>query len=199
MDTRKAFRLVLIGAVAASMAACASRPKPGAAGAGATAGATGPAAPGVGTGAGSGLPNAAPRGAVGATGMAATPGSVEDFTVNVGERVFFDTDQYTVRADARPVLQAQAAWLARYPQVRVIIEGNADERGTREYNLALGARRAQAVRDMLVSQGVAANRIETVSYGKERPLDGGSGEEAWARNRNARTAITGGAVMGRVS
>jgi TolA-binding protein len=110
----------------------------------------------------SGNPNAAPSGQVGAAGMAAVPGSAQDFAVNVGERVFFDTDQYTVRGDAGPVLNAQAAWLARYPQVRVIIEGNADERGTREYNLALGARRAQAVRDVLVSRGVAASRIETV-------------------------------------
>jgi peptidoglycan-associated lipoprotein len=131
--------------------------------------------------------------------MAAVPGSAQDFAVNVGERVFFDTDQYTVRADAMPTLQAQAAWLARYPQVRVIIEGNADERGTREYNLALGARRANAVRDVLVGRGVQASRIETVSYGKERPLDSGTGEESYARNRNARTALTGGAAMGRVS
>jgi peptidoglycan-associated lipoprotein len=146
-----------------------------------------------------GGPSTAPSGSVGSSAMgsmAGAPGSAQDFAANVGERVFFDTDQYSIRGDARPILSAQAAWLARYPQVRVIIEGSADERGTREYNLALGARRAQAVRDMLVSQGVSASRIETVSYGKERPLDGGSSEEAYARNRNARTAITGGAAMG---
>jgi peptidoglycan-associated lipoprotein len=91
------------------------------------------------------------------------------------------------------VLAAQAQWLSRYPAVRVRIEGNADERGTREYNLALGARRANAVRDFLVSQGVSGARIETLSYGKERPIDAGSSEDAWAKNRNARTAITDGA------
>jgi peptidoglycan-associated lipoprotein len=121
------------------------------------------------------------------------PGSVQDFVVNVGDRVYFDTDMYTVRSDAAPVLGAQAAWLARYPQVSIRIEGNADERGTREYNLALGARRANAVRDFLVARGVSPARIETISYGKERPIDGGSDENAWAKNRNAGTAITGGA------
>jgi len=91
------------------------------------------------------------------------------------------------------VLDAQAAWLARYPQVRVRIEGNADERGTREYNFALGARRANTVRDYLVAKGVAGSRIETVSYGKEKPIDAGTTEDAWARNRNGHTAITAGA------
>ncbi|OYX93872.1 MAG: peptidoglycan-associated lipoprotein, partial [Caulobacter sp. 35-67-4] len=116
-----------------------------------------------------------------------------DFVINIGERIYFDTDEYVVRSDAQPVLAAQAQWLNRYPAVRVRIEGNADERGTREYNLALGARRANAVRDFLVSQGVSGARIETLSYGKERPIDGGSSEDAWAKNRNARTAITDGA------
>ena len=124
---------------------------------------------------------------------AAVPGSRQDFVVSAGDRVYFDTDSYSLRDDAGPVLDAQAAWLARYPGVQVIIEGNADERGTREYNIGLGARRANAVRDYLISRGVAAGRIETVSYGKERPIDGGSGEEAWARNRNAHTEITSGA------
>ena len=121
------------------------------------------------------------------------PGSAQDFVVNVGDRVYFDTDEYNVRADAQPVLSNQAAWLARYPQVRIRIEGNADERGTREYNLALGARRANAVRDFLVGRGVSAARIETLSYGKERPMAAGSDEAAWAQNRNAQTAITEGA------
>jgi peptidoglycan-associated lipoprotein len=107
--------------------------------------------------------------------------------------VYFDTDEYSIRADAQPVLGAQAQWLNRYPQVRIRIEGNADERGTREYNLALGARRANAVRDFLIGQGVAAGRIETISFGKERPIDPGSSEEAWAKNRNGHTAITDGA------
>lgn len=122
-----------------------------------------------------------------------TPGSAQDFVVNVGDRVYFDTDQYDIRDDARPVLEAQAAWLRRYPGVQVRIEGNADERGTREYNLALGARRANSVRNFLVAQGVSADRIATISFGKEQPLDAGTGEEAWQRNRNAHTAIVSGA------
>ena len=121
------------------------------------------------------------------------PGSVEDFVVSAGERVFFDTDQYTLRDDARDVLDRQAQWLSRYPAVMIRIEGNADERGTREYNLALGSRRAESVRAYLSSRGVNASRITTISYGKERPIDAGSSEEAWARNRNARTSLTSGA------
>jgi peptidoglycan-associated lipoprotein len=98
------------------------------------------------------------------------PGSERDFVVNVGDRVYFDTDQYNVRADAEPVLTSQASWLARYPAVQVRIEGNCDERGTREYNLALGARRASAIKAFLVARGVAPSRIATISYGKERPI-----------------------------
>jgi peptidoglycan-associated lipoprotein len=133
----------------------------------------------------------APRVAEGPIGP--VPGSAQDFVVNVGDRVYFDTDQYTVRDDARPILDGEAAWLARYPAVHVRIEGNADERGTREYNFALGGRRAEAVRSYLVSRGVAPSRIETISYGKERPIDLGSGEDAWAKNRNGHTALTSGA------
>ncbi|MBW8304920.1 MAG: peptidoglycan-associated lipoprotein Pal, partial [Brevundimonas sp.] len=125
---------------------------------------------------------------------AAAPGSEQDFVVNVGDRVYFDLDSYEVRPDAYPRLDAQVAWLQRYPQVTVRIEGNADERGTREYNLALGARRAESVRTYLVSRGVSAARIDTISYGKERPIAAGSNEEAWARNRNAHTAIVSGAT-----
>ena len=121
------------------------------------------------------------------------PGSAQDFVVSVGDRVYFDYDQYTIRPDAQPVLAAQAAWLIRYPSVRVRIEGNADERGTREYNFALGARRADAVKDFLTGHGVGSSRITTVSYGKDRPIDGGEGEAAWQHNRNAHTAITDGA------
>jgi peptidoglycan-associated lipoprotein len=121
------------------------------------------------------------------------PGSMQDFIVNVGDRVYFDYDQFTVRADAEPVLSSQASWLNRYPSVSVRIEGNADERGTREYNLALGARRASSIKDFLVSHGVSASRIETVSFGKEKPIDPGTTEEAFAKNRNGHTAITGGA------
>jgi peptidoglycan-associated lipoprotein len=121
------------------------------------------------------------------------PGSIQDFVINVGDRVYFDFDRYDVRADAQPVLAAQAAWLNRYGAVQVRIEGNCDERGTREYNLALGARRANSVRDFLTSHGVSSARISTISYGKERPIDPGAGEESWAHNRNAHTAITAGA------
>jgi peptidoglycan-associated lipoprotein len=125
--------------------------------------------------------------------VGALPGSSQDFIVNVGDRVYFDTDQHEVREDARPLLTAQSEWLRRYPSVVVRIEGNADERGTREYNLALGARRANSVRDFLVGQGVTAGRISTISFGKDQPIDAGSGEEAWQKNRNARTAIVSGA------
>jgi peptidoglycan-associated lipoprotein len=121
------------------------------------------------------------------------PGSERDFVVNVGDRVYFDTDQYNVRADAEPVLTSQASWLARYPAVQVRIEGNCDERGTREYNLALGARRASAIKAFLVARGVAPSRIATISYGKERPIDAGSGDAAWAHNRNGHTDVVSGA------
>jgi len=121
------------------------------------------------------------------------PGSIRDFTINVGDRIYFDFDSYSIRSDASRILAAQAAWLSRYPQVQVRIEGNADERGTREYNLALGARRAEAVRSFLIANGIPASRIDTISYGKERPVAFGSSEEAWAQNRNAHTTITGGA------
>ena len=124
---------------------------------------------------------------------AAAPGSAQDFIVNVGDRVYFDLDSYQIRPEAYPRMDAQVAWLQRYPSVTVRIEGNADERGTREDNLALGARRAESVRSYLVERGVSAGRIDTISYGKERPIAAGSNEEAWARNRNAHTAIVSGA------
>lgn len=125
---------------------------------------------------------------------AAAPGSAQDFIVNVGDRVYFDLDSYQIRPEAYPRMDAQVAWLQRYPSVTVRIEGNADERGTREYNLALGARRAESIRAYLVERGVSAGRIDTISYGKERPIAAGSNEEAWARNRNAHTAIVSGAT-----
>jgi peptidoglycan-associated lipoprotein len=131
-------------------------------------------------------PQVAPRGPV--------PGSMEDFLASAQERVFFDTDMYNLTAEARGTLDRQAAWLKRYPAVTVLIAGSADERGTREYNLALGARRAQSVKDYLVQLGVAPNRVETVSYGKERPFDPRNTPEAWALNRNAQTQLRSGAV-----
>jgi peptidoglycan-associated lipoprotein len=121
------------------------------------------------------------------------PGTAQDFVINIGDRVYFDFDRADIRADAGPVLQGQAEWLRRYSSVRVRIEGNCDERGTREYNFALGAKRADSVRDFLVSHGVAAGRIATISYGKEQPIDAGHDDGAWARNRNGHTAITEGA------
>ena len=122
------------------------------------------------------------------------PGSIEDFRVSVGDRVFFGYDRSDLTPEARSVLERQAAWMRQYPNVRVLVAGNCDERGTREYNLALGARRAAAARDYLASLGVAQNRMETVSYGKERPLDPRANEEAWSVNRNAHTQIVSGAV-----
>ena len=124
---------------------------------------------------------------------AATPGSAQDFTVNVGDRIFFDTDSTSIRADAQQTLARQAQWLKQYPNYSITVEGHADERGTREYNLALGARRAEAVRSYLISRGVSAARIDTISFGKERPIAEGSNESAWAQNRNAHTAIVSGA------
>lgn len=121
------------------------------------------------------------------------PGSVDDFVQSAGDRIFFGYDRFDLSNEARNVLRAQAQWLSSYPDVIAVIGGHADERGTREYNLALGARRADAVRDFLISQGVDPRRLTTVSYGKERPIDGRSNEEAWALNRNGHTAIVSGA------
>ncbi len=175
--------LSVAGLMAASLAACASRPDPE------------PLTPQPQTPPATQTPTTpAPTTPVDQGNLgAAVPGSVQDFVVNVGDRVYFDLDRYDLRADARPRLDAQAAWLSRYPNVRVRIEGNADERGTREYNFALGARRAESVRSYLIERGVSPNRIDTISYGKERPIAEGSNEEAWARNRNAHTAIVSGA------
>jgi peptidoglycan-associated lipoprotein len=122
-------------------------------------------------------------------GANAGPGSQEDLAANVGDRVYFVTDSSSVGADQRPVLDRQAAWLQQYRQVTVVMEGHADERGTREYNLALGQRRANAARDVLVSQGVAGTRITTISYGKDRPSALGSDQQAWAQNRRAVTTV----------
>jgi len=121
------------------------------------------------------------------------PGSAEDFRVNVGDTVHFALDQYGVQEDDKATLQKQASWLGRYPQVRVTVEGHADERGTREYNLALGARRANAVKEYLVSLGVSTARVDTISYGKERPICTQSDESCWAQNRRGVTVVTNGA------
>ena len=127
-------------------------------------------------------------GADGAMASAAVPGSQQDFIRSVmSDRVFFDTDRYNIDSDDMAALQSQAQWLARYPNVRATIEGHCDERGTRDYNLALGERRANAAKNALVSMGVNPARVTTVSYGKERPDALGSDPESWARNRRAVT------------
>lgn len=179
-----AARLGMIALAAASLAACASRPKPEPY----TPPPVATTPPPVATPQTPYTPPPAP----GAVTSAPLPGSQQDFVVNIGDTVYFDTDQHEIRGDAMPVLDAQAQWLNRYPGVRVRIEGNCDERGTREYNLALGARRANSVRDYLVSRGVSAARISTLSYGKEKPVDAGTGEDAWARNRNGHTVLIEG-------
>lgn len=118
------------------------------------------------------------------------PGSQEDFLQQVGQygdRILFETDRFNVDVEDQAVLQRQAQWLAQYPNTRVIVEGHADERGTRDYNLALGERRANSAKNYLISVGVDASRIQTVSYGKERPTALGSDEQAWAQNRRAVT------------
>ncbi len=115
--------------------------------------------------------------------------SVEYFNVVVGDRVFFETDRHELDAEAQRVLVRQAQWLSQNPAATAVIEGHADERGTREYNLALGARRANSVRRFLLSQGVAPERLSTVSYGKERPVALGSDPESWAQNRRAVTVV----------
>jgi peptidoglycan-associated lipoprotein len=122
---------------------------------------------------------------------AASPGSAQDFTVNVGDRIFFDTDSSAIRADAQGTLTRQAQWLNKYPTYAIQIEGHADERGTREYNLALGARRAAATRDFLVARGVAANRLRTISFGKEKPVAVCDDISCWSQNRRAVTALSG--------
>lgn len=121
-------------------------------------------------------------------------GSAEDFRVNVGDRVYFDLDQYRLTGDAQAVLRRQAAWLSSYPNVNILVAGNCDERGTREYNLALGERRASVVKSFLVDLGVDPARIQTVSYGKERPIALESNERAWAQNRNGFTQLISGVV-----
>ena len=121
------------------------------------------------------------------------PGSAEDFRVNVGDTIHFAYNEYNIEEADKALLGRQAAWLQKYPAVRVTVEGHADERGTREYNLALGARRANALKEYLVSQGVSTGRVETVSYGKERPICTESSEACWAQNRRGVTVVTGGA------
>jgi len=141
-----------------------------------------------GSGTGSSM-GAGANGGANANRAGGAPGSQEDLTANVGDRVFFDYNMSTVRDDGRATLDRQAAWLAQYARVSVQIAGNCDERGTEEYNIAIGQRRASAVRDYLVAKGVASTRVTTISYGKDRPTALGSNEAAWAQNRNAITSV----------
>jgi peptidoglycan-associated lipoprotein len=160
-------KFLAVAAVGLLVSACASEPAPTAStsGAGTQRAATAPAA-------------------------SIAPGTVQDFQVNVGDRVFFDYDKFDVKPAGKATLDKQAAWLKRYGQWKVVIEGHADERGTREYNLALGERRANAVKTYLVNQGIPANRVTTISYGKERPVALGSNEAAWAQNRRGVTVLS---------
>lgn len=126
----------------------------------------------------------------------AVPGSERDFIVNVGDRIYFIVDQSTLTPEAQETLRRQAAWLRQYPTVTIQVEGHADERGTREYNIALSARRATATREFLVAQGIEPGRLSTIAYGKERPVALCDAESCWSQNRRAVTVITGGAVAG---
>lgn len=156
--------VVFLGA-ALALAACAN--KPGAGGAG---GAGGFGSGGVGS---------------------ASPGSAQDFVVNVGDRVFFETDSTDLTQIAVSTLDKQSAWLQRYPRYTFVVEGHADERGTREYNFSLSARRAQTVRDYLASRGIQSNRIRVISYGKERPVAVCNDISCWSQNRRSVTVLDG--------
>jgi len=137
-----------------------------------------------------GPPGGPPPHPMGGPGFA--PGSQQDLAATAGDRVFFAYDQSDISPEGQQILQRQAEWLKRYSQVTVTIEGHCDERGTREYNLALGERRANAVKSVLVALGIPAGRIQTISYGKERPIVVGSSEEGYAQNRVGITTVNGG-------
>src|SRR5581483_8444167 len=143
-----------------------------------------PNAGGAGGAGGGGVSNAGLMG-----GGHGAPGSQEDLTQSAGDRIYFDTDQSVLTPEARETLDRQVQWLQQYPQISVWVAGNCDERGTEEYNIALGQRRANADRDYLTSRGIDARRIQTISYGKDRPVDPSSTQEAWAHNRNAITSV----------
>ena len=173
-STPRAFKFAAALSLTLAIAACSSKPDQ-------------TASTGLGAGAGAGG-----RG-FGGAGGAATPGSAQDFVVNVGDRVFFESDSSDLTPVATATLDKQARWLSQYPRNALLIEGHADERGTREYNFSLGARRAQAVRDYLGSRGVPNSRIRTVSYGKERPVAVCNDISCWSQNRRAVTALDQGA------
>jgi peptidoglycan-associated lipoprotein len=129
------------------------------------------------------------EGGAGGAGGVATPGSAQDFQVNVGDRIFFETDSTALTAQSQATLNRQIQWLQQYSRYTFIVEGHADERGTREYNLALGARRATATRDYMIAHGIAANRMRTISYGKERPVAVCDDISCWSQNRRAVTVL----------
>ena len=160
-------RMIGLAAAVLLLAACSNNPPP---------------ATGVG---GGGMPG-------GASGGSFAPGSQQDLAATAGDRVFFTYDQSDITSEGQQILQRQAQWLQRYSQVTVTIEGHCDERGTREYNLALGERRAAAVKNVLVALGIPAGRIRTISYGKERPIVVGSDENGYAQNRVGITTVNGG-------
>jgi peptidoglycan-associated lipoprotein len=142
-------------------------------------------------------PNDEPAGAItgglsGSGGGVATPGSQQDFVVNVGDRVFFETDSTDLTQKAQDTLDKQARWLQQYGRYSFTVEGHADERGTREYNIALGQRRAETTKNYLVAKGVSANRIRIISYGKERPVAVCDDISCWSQNRRAVTVLGGG-------
>src|SRR4051794_28419825 len=163
--------IAILGGLLLLLAACSSAPE---------------TAPGGPPG-GSGGPGMGGPGGIGSRN--ALPGSQQDLEASAGDRVFFAFDRSDITPEAQQILARQADWLRRYPNVTVTIEGHCDERGTREYNLALGERRAQAVKNVLVAMGIPAARISTISYGKERPAVVGSTEEAYAQNRRAVTIV----------
>ncbi len=132
----------------------------------------------------------ADQGLAGGYGVAA-PGSLQDFTTNVGDRVFFDTDSSDLSATSQATLDKQARWLQQYPRYNFTIQGNADERGTREFNFALGARRAETVKEYLIARGISASRIHTISFGKERPVAVCNDISCWSQNRRAVTVLGG--------
>lgn len=169
-------RFLALAAAVALLAACESTPEGGGAATG-SGQATAPARPAA--------PAQPPMAGI-------QPGSPEDFIANVGDRVFFDLNKSNLKPEATATLDKQAAWLARFPQRTLTIEGHCDERGTREYNLALGERRANAVKEYLAAKGVNAARLRTISYGKERPVALGSNEAAWSQNRRGVSVVQTG-------
>ncbi len=169
------FKILGLIAAVALVAACAETPDESAAASG--------------TGADTATTTASTAEAPAAASPAAKQSLRDQFVVEVGDRVYFDYDKYNLNPEARQILEKQAAWLNRHPQVTVTVEGHCDERGTREYNLALGERRANAVKDYLAALGISLDRIKTISYGKERPVAFGSNAAAWSQNRRAVTEV----------